>query len=111
MEKVKIALIGYGNRGRLYSSFIKDNVTSLKLEDNDLGVEFEKYNNINKLIITEEEFTNLMTALKSTKQALDPSNVKKINDLINPASLTYGQLKKCIDPLTNSYIVTKEISN
>ena len=24
MEKVKIALIGYGNRGRLYSSFIKD---------------------------------------------------------------------------------------
>ena len=93
------------------SSFIKDNVTSLKLEDNDLGVEFEKYNNINKLIITEEEFTNLMIALKSTKQALDPSNVKKINDLINPASLTYGQLKKCIDPLTNSYIVTKEISS
>ena len=93
------------------SSFIKDNVTSLKLEDNDLGVEFEKYNNINKLIITEEEFTNLMTALKSTKQALDPANIKKINDLINPESLTYGQLKKCIDPLTNSYIVTKEISS
>lgn len=93
------------------SSFIKDNITSLKLEDDDLGVEFEKYNNIDKLIITEEEFTNLMNALKSTKQTLDPTNTKKINDLINPEALTYGQLKKCIDPLTNSYIVTKEISS
>ena len=29
MEKVKIALIGYGNRGRLYSSFIKDNLDKI----------------------------------------------------------------------------------
>ena len=29
MKKIKIALIGYGNRGRLYSSFIKDNLDKI----------------------------------------------------------------------------------
>lgn len=93
------------------SSFINDNITSLKLENDDLGIEFEKYNSVDKLIITKDEFTNLMNALKNTKNTLDPTNNKNINDLINPETLTYGQLKECIDSLTDSYIITKEISS